>query len=125
MMETRIEKFTGTFEELVGLYVKGEEIFQLDAGHRYQIPDDIKVKDLKSYYDSGVYIDVKVEWHEDLGKGILCWVSHKTGRKTIARVVIKNSSPTLHNFVTDYSHGYEFAVPLTKEEAMEYVWSDE
>jgi len=64
-------------------------------------------------------------WYEYLGKGKLCWVWNYSDEPKTIQMVVSASNDVIGNLVfhTPF-HIYDYAQPLTPEEALEYIVKD-
>tara|TARA_R110000782_G_scaffold270483_1_gene371780 strand:- start:9567 stop:10256 length:690 start_codon:yes stop_codon:yes gene_type:complete len=122
-MTTKHQPFKGTLGEFAERYINGDTFHSMDSGHAYALPDNIKAVDLKGYYQSGVFELVEPVWYENLGDGVLCWVwDSDQHNRPIELVINYNHNATrLYETIGD---SYSNAQPLTKEEAMRFVWGE-
>lgn len=74
---------------------------------------------MKDCWDEFSEWKVEVNWHDDIGDGVLCWVWDR-GDKRIALVVKMNSCDGF-KFMTANGSWWLNAKPLTKEEALKYI----
>jgi len=73
--------------------------------------------------DTGVNLTpVSTPWYEDLGKGKLCWVWNYSDEPKTIQMVVSASNDVIGSLVfhTPF-HIYDYAQPLTPEEALEYT----
>lgn len=120
-METKHQQFSGTLGELAERYINGDTFYQFDAGHAYALSDNIKAVDLKKYYKEGVFEAVESAWYENLGDGVLCWVWDED-EKNISFVTAYSN---MDNYPYEGFLGFhKHAKPLTKEEAVRFVWGE-
>jgi hypothetical protein len=70
---------------------------------------------------------VKVDWRENIGEGVLCWVwdDDSEKRKRIAVVVAYHKYRAIpERFVTDKVGSWANAKPLTPEEAKKFIFGE-
>ena len=127
-MNTKHQKFSGSLGEFAERYINGETFYQLDASQAYEIPLSIKAVDLKSYYEQCVYELVQPIWYENLGDGVLCWKGCKSSVVLVTNLSVKcdiadamNGNSYIQNNLDNY---YDQFTPLTKEEALRFVWGE-
>ncbi len=70
--------------------------------------------------------NVKPEWYDDLGEGVLCWVwdGNEEPRRRLGVVVRYVPSEDIFKFGLKNGVWYEHAEPMTAEEVKELLWGE-
>lgn len=122
MNKVVLRKFDGTLGEFLEEFSQGVPFYQTDADHKCQIKID-SIALLTNYYSQGVYKEVDMIWEEHVKQGgkVLCKVWNIADNEQDKTVQLVYSIDSENDYKTCQSY-YEYAIPLTKEEALQYVW---
>lgn len=79
-------------------------------------------EDITTAFDCFDQWEVEIDWRENIGKGVLCWVWDRNKEEKIIRVITglieKRGS---QQYITINNIGFNYAEPMTEAEVMEYV----
>lgn len=84
----------------------------------FRIDDD----ELYATWSTFAEWETEIDWRENIGKGVLCWVWDRNKEEKIIRVITgfieKRGS---QQYITRNNIGFNYAEPMTEAEVMEYV----
>lgn len=78
--------------------------------------------DLTGYWYYYKKWEVKFEWYENLGEGVLCWVWDDNEEWRQLRVITRYDSEAVSKFGTKNCAWFEHAEPMTSEEVKKFLW---
>ena len=81
--------------------------------------------DLTGYWYYYKKWEVKFEWYDDLGEGVLCWVwdGNEEPRRRVG-VVTRYVSESVFKFSLKSDAWFEHAEPVTSEEVKKFLWGE-
>ncbi len=81
--------------------------------------------DLTGYWYYYKKWEVKFEWYDDLGEGVLCWVwdGNEEPRRRVG-VVTRYVSESVFKFSLKSGAWVEHATPMTSEEVKKFLWGE-
>lgn len=66
---------------------------------------------------------IKSEWYEDLGEGVLCWAwDSGDEERSRTEIVVRYEAERVYKFGTERGCWFAYAEPITKEEAKKFIW---
>ena len=69
--------------------------------------------------------EVKFEWYDALGEGVLCWVWDDNEEWRQLRVITRYDSEVVSKFGTKNCAWFEHAEPMSAEEVKKFLWGEQ
>jgi len=79
---------------------------------------------ISTAWDNCTQWDVKSEWYDDLGEGVLCWVWNGNEMERQLRIVTWYDPSYDSRFRLRSGAWVEHATPMTSEEVKKFLWGE-